>query len=693
MKLTLRDSVEKVPLVGPLQAKKLKRLNIESVDDLLNHYPFRYDDFTNIKKISELVFGETATVIGTVVKIENVYTKNRKNIVKAVIADETGRIDVIWFNQPYLVKNLKTDTHVSLSGKVDEFSHHLALISPEYEFSTLNFQPSTNIHTGRLVPVYPETYGLSSKWLRSRISSILENELEIGEVLPPEILKENRLLGLKEALLKVHFPKNLEEAKEAKRRLAFDEVFEIIYLAQKQRKKWQTEKSSFQLSTTTLKPKLTEFINRLPFELTNDQNKAMEEILDDMKKKTPMNRLLQGEVGSGKTVVAAVSALATVLSGYKVLYMAPTEILSNQHYQTFQKLFHGYNTKINLITSSSRRNQNFQISSAGRSDQILVGTHALLYQIGQIEKVGLVIIDEQHKFGVGQRAKLLDLGREDNGKLPHFLTMTATPIPRTLQLTLLGDLNISSIENLPNERKKIKTWLVPKYKRTDAYHWIKNQVAEAGAQAYIICPFIDESESETLKSVKAAKKEFESLQKMFHPLNVGLLHGKMKSGEKEEIMNKFRDDEVKILVCTPVVEVGIDNPLATIILIEGAERFGLASLHQLRGRVGRGNKQAYCFLFTDSESPETQVRLKSLEKIKSGLKLAEADLKNRGSGTIFGSQQSGPFKTKIADFSDLELVIQAGRAVARFITKYSESDYERRLIDHASEGNKEIHGD
>lgn len=658
MDLSLTDKVEKVPLVGPLKTALLKNLEIYTVSDLLHHYPFRYDDFSNSKKIAHVLFGETVTLKGNVDKIENVYTKSHRSLVKAAISDETGQIGVVWFNQPYLTKTLKPGSFVSLSGRVDEFKGKPSLISPEFELLNNPGVPST-IHTGGLIPVYSETAGVSSKWLRSRINFLLKSGQEFPDYFPENVLREQNLISRSLALNQIHFPKDLEQAQKARERLAFDEVFSLLLRSRGSRQKLEKEEANFSLKSGEYSGQLQKFTDSLPYRLTSDQSQAIREILADLEKPKPMNRILTGDVGSGKTVVAAAAAYITQLHGFKTFYMAPTEILASQHYETFKKLLEPFGVSIGLLTSSTRKNP---------KSQILIGTHALLHHLENSSQIGLVIIDEQHKFGVGQRTKLLE-GTKIGSRAPHLLTMTATPIPRTLALTLLGGLDITFISQMPQGPRNVKTWVVPKTKRPAAYQWIKEQLTSQKTQAYVVCPFIEESQSETLKSVKAAKKEFELLKNIFAPLSVELLHGRMKSEQKEQIMRNFVENKTSVLVSTPVVEVGLDNPNAAIILIEGADRFGLASLHQLRGRVGRGHKPSFCLLFTESSGPEVEQRLKLLETNDSGLKLAEMDLKRRGGGQVYGRQQSGFIKTKAADLSDSVLITKVSVFLGELVNR------------------------
>ncbi|HYM64979.1 MAG TPA: ATP-dependent DNA helicase RecG [Candidatus Sulfotelmatobacter sp.] len=620
-----------------LYAKRLEKLGIFKLEDFLFHIPFRYEDFSIISKIEQIQAGETVTVKGKVEDIKNVYTRRFKTLQSATISDETGTLNLMWFNQPFLIKVIKKGDLISVSGKVELDKNKFILISPNYE---VIFDGNT-IHTGRLVPVYPETRGISSKWLRRQIFKLLEEKNQIKEYLPKEFLNKNSLIELGNAIEEIHFPKNMEEEKKARERLSFDELFQVQLSSLVRKKEWNKEKIKTPWVFGKYKEKIEKLIKSLPFELTSAQKNAIEEIFKDFQKEKAMNRLLEGDVGSGKTVVAEISIYLAFLNGFQSAFMAPTEILANQHYKTLSDLLNPFGLKIELLTGASKlKNENFDV---------LIGTHALIYKKATFKKLGFVVIDEQQRFGVEQRSIIRKKG--DN---PHLLTMTATPIPRTVALTMYGDLDLSVLDEMPKERLKIKTWLVSPSKRTDAYNWIEKKVKE-GDQVFIVCPFIEESE--TLVSVKAATKEFERLKKeVFTNLSLGLMHGKMKSEEKNKILKDFKDKKIDILVSTPVVEVGIDISNATIMLIEEAERFGLAQLHQLRGRVGRGNKQSYCLLFTQSKNPQTLERIKSLETIYSGALLSELDLKLRGSGQIYGTIQHGVPQLKVANFSDFELI-------------------------------------
>lgn len=627
--VSLKTKVETLGGVYKRYSNSLRKLNILTLEDLIFHIPFRYEDYQMISSIKDLQPGETVTIKGIVKEIGNNYLRSYRTIQKAIIEDDTGQIETTWFNQPYLTKNIPKGSKISLSGTVNENRGKLVMQSPEYEMSDKDF-----IHTGRLVPIYPQTRGVSSKWIRKEIWKIL-NDTEIDDFLPSKIKGNNKLLDLKEALFKVHFPEKIEEVDFARKRLSFDELFIAQLGSLRRKKEWNKNRKGTAMKVNKIK--ISEFVSGLPFELTKAQQKASDEILNDISKKKPMNRLLQGDVGSGKTIVAAIAIYSTFLNGYKSIFMAPTEILANQHYETLTKLLSLFGIKIGLQTSTKKI----------KGEDVIVGTHSLIH-LNKTEKLGLAVIDEQQRFGVEQRSIL-----RTKGNNPHVLTMTATPIPRTVALTIYGDLDLSVLDEMPKGRKTIKTWLIPDAKREDAYAWIKREIKTNKSQAFIICPFIEESES--LVTVKAATKEFERLSRdIFPSLKLGLIHGKIKSQEKDEVLSKFQAGKLDILVATPVVEVGIDIPGASIIVIEAAERFGLAQLHQLRGRVGRRGQDAYCLLFSESKS-STQ-RLRYMEKTNIGSELAEYDLKLRGAGEIYGTAQHGTKYFKIADFSDFNLI-------------------------------------
>lgn len=643
----------KIPGVGPIQAKKLEKLNLFSVEDLIFHFPFRWDDYTNIKPISETQIGEVVTIIGEVWSIKAIFTRYGKNLTQAIFNDGTTPIYLTWFNQPYLAKQINSGDKLQVSGKLAKYQSKLSILAPDWEKIP---EEGSMIHTGRLVPVYPETSGLTSRWIRRLTNKILPLALEnLEDFLPSEI--RGKMLKLTEAIQKIHFPENQKDIDRARERLGFDELFLIQLATQQVRAHW--------ISKPLVKPwkvsqeSLEKFTKSLPYELTASQKKVTAEITADLNKSFPMNRLIQGEVGSGKTVVAAAAIYLAKQNGFQSLLMAPTEILAWQHFDTLSRLLEPHGIKLGIYTKSKKEVEEI-------SDDIIVGTQALLSDAIKPERVGLVVIDEQHRFGVSQRTLL-----RKKGSAPHFLTMTATPIPRTVALTLYADLDLSIIDELPKNRPRIKTNLVPENRRDDAYKFIEKKI-KAGDQAYIITPLIDESE--TRVSSKAATVEFEKLKKVFPDLKLGLLHGRMKSKEKEEVLENFRSGKVQILVSTSVVEVGVDVANATLMLIEGAERFGLAQLHQLRGRIGRGTKESFCLLFTEVQNQKENRRLKYLETTFNGLKLAELDLTIRGSGTIFGNLQHGRFNLKIAKLSDHKEIEKAKIAASKLLKKDLELD-------------------
>jgi ATP-dependent DNA helicase RecG len=639
--MDLNSPISDLPKVGPILEKKLKKLGINTIQDLFYHAPSRYVDFSTIVSIGKIQVGETVTVHAKIVSIINQFTKRGARMQIASVEDDTGKMTVVWFNQPFLTRMLYPGRLVSLSGKVEWFNRKPALFSPEYEI--MEEEDGPTVHTGRLVPVYPETMGLSSKWIRTLIKrSFEDNELKFDEFLPKEVLTGGTLVSLKEAVQKVHFPKSEKETEVGRKRLAFNEMLLLNLKSLSRKNLWKKNHTANKLNIN--KSEVDAFIKSLPFDLTPSQEKVSDEILSDLSKDIPMNRLLEGDVGSGKTVVAAIGALAAFTNGKQSIFMAPTQILAEQHYKTLTQLFKNYKIRISLLTGSVKK------SEIGSTD-LFVGTHSLIHSKIDFSKVAFVVIDEQHRFGVEQRAHLVK-----KSGTPHVLTMTATPIPRTIALTTYGDLELSVLTEMPKSRQKVTTWFVPNTKRKAAYEWINKQISKSAndkPQAFIVCPLIEESEKETMEGVRAVTQEFEKLKSIFAGLKLGLLHGRLKVKEKNEILDKFRAGKINILVATPVVEVGIDIPNATIMVIEAAERFGLAQLHQLRGRVGRGIKKSYCLLFANIKYSK---RLKAMEKMHSGFELAELDLKLRGPGEIFGTAQSGFAELKIASWSDYELI-------------------------------------
>lgn len=663
--MDLSTPVEQLPKVGPQYQKKLKKLGIKTVQQILFHFPHRYEDFSNIVPIAKVKAKETVCIKGKILEIENTRAWIRKMVLtQAIVQDSSGAIKVIWFNQPYLTNTLRKGDFICLAGKISEKQGKIYLSSPAFEkismindkLSMINFT-----HTGRLVPVYPETEGLSSRWLRFIIKMCL-NELKnkLQDPLPKEIKQEHGLLNLEKAVWQIHFPDSLKLAKQAQKRFSFENLFYLsLWILRKKQKLAKEKAVGIPLNLELVQ----KFIKQLPFKLTDSQKKSTWQILKDLEKSRPMNRLLDGDVGSGKTVVATMAILNTIKAGFQTALMVPTEILAQQHFQEISKLLKGFNVKIGLLTGKKKLKE--------KNAELLIGTHALIQKTVKFKNLALVIVDEQHKFGVEQRAKLATR-KTDAEIIPHLLSMTATPIPRTLTLTLYGDLDLSLIDELPKERKKIITKVVGPKKHQQAYDFIRQQVKKS-RQVFVVCPRIEPNEKQETTNwadVKAVKEEYEKLSKdIFPDLKVGMLHGKMKSKEKEQITKKFKQGKIDILVSTSVIEVGVDVPNASVMLIEGAERFGLAQLHQFRGRVGRSKHQSFCFLFTESKAVKTKQRLKALTLSEDGFALAEKDLEIRGPGSFIGSKQWGIPDLIMSNLKDVFLIETTRKAAKKFLEK------------------------
>src|SRR3989344_2960762 len=609
--MKLDTQLTELPTVGPKFAAKFRRLGITNVRDLLYHFPSRYEDWSEIAKIAELKLGEEKTIQGEIKEIEVKRAwKKRMLFVEATIADDSGEIKAVWFNQPYLQNVLKPGTLANFAGKLAVNKKNEAYLSnPAYELVGLKEKLGNTKHTGRLVPIYPETKGLTSKGIRFLLKPIVENFESIPDFLPEEIRNENGLAEINEALREIHFPKKIKDAQIASYRFAFEEIFLLQLRNLKQKLALRRERApKLNISVENIKS----LIAGLPFELTVSQNKSLLEIIQDLEKPYPMNRLLQGDVGSGKTVVAGLAAIAASVM-HQIAIMAPTEILARQHYKTFVKLFGNFAGGIALLVGKEakvfygggleteiKKERLFKEISAGNI-KIIIGTHALIQKNVRFANLGLVIIDEQHRFGVEQRAHLIK-----NWSIPHFLSMSATPIPRTMMIAIFGDLDLSIIDELPKGRREIITKVVAGENRGKAYAFIRGQVRQ-GRQVYVICPRIEKPEEDVdyktmlTYDAKAVEEEYEKLsRKVFPDLRVAMLHGKLKSAEKAKTMSDFAEHKSDILVSTSVIEVGVDVPNATIMMIEGTERIGLAQLYQFRGRVGRSDMQSFCFLFTES---------------------------------------------------------------------------------------------
>jgi ATP-dependent DNA helicase RecG len=640
-------------------ANKLANLDIHTVGDFLKLYPRRYDDYRSLKTISQLQYGEDVTIIGQVWETRKRDIRNNRTIVTSILSDGTATIEATWFNQPWLVNRLRPGTQIVISGKVDQFLGRLTFQSPEWEELD-----KEQIHTGRLVPVYPLTQGVTAKWLRNHVKSTVDYWAgRLPDYLPAESCERLKMPGLGEAVRQIHFPDDWEQLEVARRRLAFDELLMIQLGVLRQRQAWRAQQGQ---PVHIQSGAVDDLLKVLPFELTAAQRRTLDDIVGDLQGKVPMSRLLQGDVGSGKTVVALLAMVLTAQDGGQTAILAPTEILAEQHFKSMSRLLApisetlGRQFNIQWLTggtSTTERKEILENLANGQID-ILVGTHAIIQSNVEVKDLRLAIIDEQHRFGVGQRAAL-----RQKGFNPHMLVMTATPIPRTLALTLYGDLDLSIIDEMPPGRQPIETrWLTPR-ERERAYSFIEAQV-QKGRQAFIICPLVEESEKTEAKSAIEEHKRLQT--QVFHRLKLGLLHGRMKADEKEKVMKAFRDQQTQILVSTSVVEVGIDVPNATVMLVEGANRFGLAQLHQFRGRVGRSEHQSYCLLLADKMTSEAEKRLQAIERTNDGFELAEHDLQMRGPGEFFGTRQSGLPDLKLVKLTDAKL-LELARKEAQLI--------------------------
>jgi len=690
--------------IGPNFLAKLEKLRILTIKDLLWHFPFRYEDFADVKKIADLKINEQATISGVIQKVRVQRTwKKKMFIVEISVVDDSGSISAVWFNQRHLAAIFKAGKSVNLAGKIVSRNNKIYFSNPVYEFTNalINTDSSQidadNVsglkHTGRLVPIYPETRGITSKAIRYLIKPVLDNFGKLDDFLPGSVLKKFNFPEINKALYDIHFPDKLKDAQIAKRRFAFEDLFLLQLINLRQRLSLAKQKA-FALKIDD--KILNNLLRQLPFELTSSQQKSLAEIIESLRKSQPMNRLLQGDVGSGKTIVAALIAIMAAGFDKQSVFMAPTEVLARQHYETLKKFFPSFNKGLGILISSEAKvfygddleqtlkKTDFLEKISSGELRIIIGTHSLISTSGRspegrqksvkFKDLAFVVIDEQHRFGVKQRAQLV----KGSKTIPHFLSMSATPIPRTLTLTVFGDLDLSIIDELPRNRKPVITKIVAPENRDKAYAFIRGQVKK-GRQVFVICPRIEKPVNNELDTniwakdswsdVKAVEEEYDKLsKKVFPDLKVGMLHGRLKAKEKEKIMREFKNGETDILVSTSVVEVGVDISNATIMMIEGAERFGLAQLYQFRGRVGRSERQSFCFLFTESVGETVRKRMESLLEAKNGFELAEKDLEIRGPGEILGESQTGLPDLAMKAIQNPDLV-KASREAAEEISK------------------------
>jgi ATP-dependent DNA helicase RecG len=660
----LRQPVTVLRGVGIKLGQILHNRGVTTLLDLLYYFPRRYDDFSLMKPINRATYGEQITIIGTVWEVRARRTRTNQTYLQALISDGTGQIQATWFNQPWLAEQLKAGTQVALSGKLEQFLGRPTFNNPEWEPVARDM-----LRTGRIVPIYSQTEGLNSQKLRALIKTVLDTWAnKVADPVPAEVLQRRQLLPLADALYQIHFPDSQETLHRARQRIIFDELLLLQLGMLGNRQQWQSNPS---LPLPHDETALQTFAENLPFQLTGAQQRVMGEIATDMARNVAMSRLLQGDVGAGKTVIAAAAMLNAVRAGAQAALMAPTEILAEQHAKSLRLMLAPFDLQIRLLTGSVSQSEKNEIGRelAEGTAHIAIGTHALIQENVRFQRLGLTIVDEQHRFGVEQRQALRDKGHNgQNGHAaatltPHLLVMSATPIPRSLALSLYGDLDLSTLDELPPGRQEIKTrWLAPA-ERERAYAFVRGQI-QAGRQAYVICPLVEESDKIEAKS---AVDEHARLQgEIFPDFRVGLLHGRMKGEEKEGVMREFYAGDIQILVSTSVIEVGVDVPNSTVMLIEGANRFGLAQLHQFRGRVGRGEHQSYCLLIADSTGPETEERLAVLEQTNDGFVLAEKDLQLRGPGEFFGRRQSGLPELKMASLLDMTM-LQMARTEAEAI--------------------------
>lgn len=652
--LDLYKDVQYVKGIGPKKADKLNKLGIFTLKDLLYYFPRQFEDRNNLKKIAQLEDGEKVTIKVVISSINTFSPKEGMTLTKIDVKDETGSAKLVFFNKSYIKNTFRPGDSILVFGKVKKKFNNLELTSCELEYLT-----NSPKNTCRFMPVYQLTYGVTNKEIMSIIRTVLEDkELIIQEYMPQRIIEKYRLCSIDFAVRNIHSPSSKESLKIALYRIVFEELL-ILQLGLFVFKSGRNKEDGIKFETSK---DLKKIISALPFKLTKAQNRALDEIIQDMNLEKIMNRLVQGDVGSGKTVVALLALANCVLNGYQGALMAPTEILAGQHYISLTESLKDFGINVGLLIGSLTKKQKDTVLEQIKNNEIdiLIGTHALIEDKVEFNNIGLVITDEQHRFGVMQRSKL-----SLKGANPDILVMTATPIPRTLALILYGDLDISIIDELPPGRQPIETIAIEKSKRDRAYNNLVRREVESGRQVYIVCPLVEESEAIEAKSAVELVEELRA--EYFHDLRLGLLHGKMKSSEKDEVMRLFKNKEIDILVSTTVIEVGVNVPNATLMIIENAERFGLAQLHQLRGRVGRGSHKSYCVLIYDSKTDVCRQRMAIMEETNDGFKISEKDLEIRGPGEFFGTRQHGLPELKVANLFKHIKILKLAQQEARYI--------------------------
>jgi ATP-dependent DNA helicase RecG len=663
-----KDNIQYIKGVGPKKANLLTKLGIFTIGDLLEHYPRRYEDRSQLKMINNLTDGQVENFKARMMNCAESKPRRGLQITKITVGDSTGTVQLVWFNQPHRKKIYRLGADILVTGKVKKI-YQVEIQNPEIEMIT----DVDTLEAGYITPIYAANESITQRFLRNLIRQILTEYNTTAEILPPIIINQFSLLDRKTAFENIHFPLNMDVLKQARRRLVFEELYllqcGLLYI------KKQNRSNTIGIKHGPDGCLVKQVREQLPFSLTEDQQKVLLEIALDMEDAKPMQRLLQGDVGSGKTVIAALALAKTVENGYQGAMMVPTEILAEQHYTTLSDLFLPLGIRVKILTGKLPKRTHEQVVAEIKSGlvDVVIGTHALIQESVEFQYLGLVITDEQHRFGVRQRAKL-----QEKGNMPDVLVMTATPIPRTMALTVYGDLDVSTIKQLPPGRKIIKTYVRGSDRRQLVYDFIEKEV-NSGRQAYVVCPLVEESEKVNAQS--AVELYDELLETELVNISCGLVHGRMKSVEKDLVMDRFYRGEIKVLVATTVIEVGVNVPNATVMIIENAERFGLAQLHQLRGRIGRGDHQSYCILLSDNKKPETQERLSIMAKTNDGFALAEEDLKIRGPGQFFGIRQHGLPDLKIADIiNDIEVFLEARRAAEKTVARPESFDMLRPAL-------------